>query len=471
MFIRSTLTRRSSSGDSYTTHRLVKSVRQGDTVRQVTLMNLGRHFPVPKDTWPALCERIKALVAGSASPIPVALDEVAETEAQRIAAHLVAARADADTPVAAQAVPARPATAEPDLANTDPGKAIPDAFTIDVNSVEMLRPRSVGLEQVALHVMDQLGLDALLSDAGLNGIQRATATALIIGRMARPGSERSTHRWITQQTGLGELIDVDLGITTLEQLHRTLDRLGGKRPLLQDALFDRIAEWFGLAASTPLHDLTNTCVKQLRVSGRDATFGMVIDGSGFLRRSELFPGSVAEPKRLQIMLEKLIAPTDAIVLVNQRAFSADSIDWLIETGRNPITIGDALSDHDADMQIAQPMLRDLHAVFRSLQVASGLRSMTEPAMRRASGYLQVCVLAYQLIQVIRRLLAASGLDASWNSLRQQLGTQVRVTTRLRRNDGRAVHLRRAVAAEPALHRIYEALGIDASPGEMQVTVV
>jgi len=58
--------------------------------------------------------------------------------------------------------------------------------------------------------MDQIGLKAVLTEAGLNTIQRAAAKALIIGRMAKPGSELATHHWLTQQTGLGELIDVDL---------------------------------------------------------------------------------------------------------------------------------------------------------------------------------------------------------------------------------------------------------------------
>ena len=48
MFIRRTQTRNRTSGQPYTTHRLVQSVRVGSAVKQSTLLNLGSHFDLPK---------------------------------------------------------------------------------------------------------------------------------------------------------------------------------------------------------------------------------------------------------------------------------------------------------------------------------------------------------------------------------------------------------------------------------------
>jgi hypothetical protein len=42
MFIRTTPTRNSTTGETYITHRLVETRRVGGKVRQVTLLNLGR---------------------------------------------------------------------------------------------------------------------------------------------------------------------------------------------------------------------------------------------------------------------------------------------------------------------------------------------------------------------------------------------------------------------------------------------
>jgi hypothetical protein len=64
MFIRKTATRNKSTHESYFTHRLVTSERAGKQVRQITLLNLGRHFDLPQDDWPRLCARIDALLAG-----------------------------------------------------------------------------------------------------------------------------------------------------------------------------------------------------------------------------------------------------------------------------------------------------------------------------------------------------------------------------------------------------------------------
>jgi len=53
MFIRQTTTGNSASNQSYFTYRLVNSVRIGKKVSQKTVLNLGRHFEVERELWPA----------------------------------------------------------------------------------------------------------------------------------------------------------------------------------------------------------------------------------------------------------------------------------------------------------------------------------------------------------------------------------------------------------------------------------
>ncbi|MBU6994440.1 MAG: hypothetical protein JZL64_05420 [Ferrovum myxofaciens] len=66
MFIRQTRTNNKATGESYFTHRLVRTERIGGKVRQVTLLNLGRHFPIRQEDWPLLCRRIEELIGGQA---------------------------------------------------------------------------------------------------------------------------------------------------------------------------------------------------------------------------------------------------------------------------------------------------------------------------------------------------------------------------------------------------------------------
>ena len=96
MFIRRTQTRRTEDGNPYFSHRLVHAERLGSSVRQRTLLNLGRHFDIPQADWPLLCARINDALSGQA-PLVADCPPAVEEEAQRIAAQLIARGAAAPT--------------------------------------------------------------------------------------------------------------------------------------------------------------------------------------------------------------------------------------------------------------------------------------------------------------------------------------------------------------------------------------
>ena len=54
MYIRRTVIKSRGDGQPYYTYRLVESVRSEIGVRQRTLLNLGRHFDVPREQWAPL---------------------------------------------------------------------------------------------------------------------------------------------------------------------------------------------------------------------------------------------------------------------------------------------------------------------------------------------------------------------------------------------------------------------------------
>ncbi|WP_295587964.1 hypothetical protein [uncultured Lamprocystis sp.] len=187
MYIRRTHTTNSAAGERYTTHRLVQSERVGGRVRQVTLLNLGRQFTLPQEEWPARCARLDALRSGQGAVL--AGSGPVEREAQRLFARLLA----------------RQGVAPPLAGRTDGG----DVQAVDVDSLELSRPRSAGVESVALWAMAEVRFVALLEHLGLSGPQRALIVGAIIWRMAAPGSERATHRWLSARSALGELLEVD----------------------------------------------------------------------------------------------------------------------------------------------------------------------------------------------------------------------------------------------------------------------
>ena len=86
MFVRRTQTRAATNGAHYFTYRLVQSERTGTRVRQRTLLNLGRHFPIPQADWPTLCSRLDQILSPQHALLATAPAPAVEQEAQRIAA-------------------------------------------------------------------------------------------------------------------------------------------------------------------------------------------------------------------------------------------------------------------------------------------------------------------------------------------------------------------------------------------------
>ena len=235
MFIRRTRTR--SSGEHYLTFRLVRSERIGAKVRQRTLLNLGRHFDVARIDWPVLCRRIDDILAGQ-FPLPPDCPPALESHAQRIAAQLLA-HERVGTP-ASSASQAR------------------DVQHVDVDSLELIRPRSVGVEHVGLWAMEQLGLRTLFEELGMGASMSAAAVGSIIARMAQPGSERAARRWLGERSALGELPGVEFATFGPMRLYRASDALMAHRADIEHHLFDRAMDLFDLHPTVTLYDLTNT---------------------------------------------------------------------------------------------------------------------------------------------------------------------------------------------------------------------
>ncbi len=192
-----------------------------------------------------MCTRIEEVLTGQA-PLVAESPHAVEREAQRAAAQLVSRGIQTGGPAAERA----------------------DVQPVDVDSLRLVRPRSVGVEQVGLWALEQLGLTALLTDLGVNGALRAAAAGALVGRLAHPASERETHRWLQERSGLGELLGVDFETVSAMQLYRASDALVKHREAIEAHLFDRAMGLFDLQPTVTLYDLTNTCFEGGRAGSR-----------------------------------------------------------------------------------------------------------------------------------------------------------------------------------------------------------
>ena len=329
MYIRRVRTHNKTTGESYFTHRLVRTERIGRKVRQVTLLNLGRHFSVAAKDWSSLCRRIEEILTGQSSLLW--LDPTVEKLAQHYAAQLILRQG--------QGVKVGHAQALVSAART--------FIEVDADSLEVLEPRSVGVEHVGLSVMREIGFSEELQSLGFNHAQCAAAVGNIIGRMAAPGSELATWRWLMNESALGELLGFDFASMSLMRLYRASDLLLHHQVRIEAFIFDRVRGLFSLESTVTLYDLTNTYFEGALKGNRKAarghskekrsdsvllTLGLVLDQSGFVRRSQVFAGNAVEARTLEIMLKGLQAPAGALVVMDRGIATEENLTWLKTQG-------------------------------------------------------------------------------------------------------------------------------------------
>ena len=91
--------------------------------------------------------------------------------------------------------------------------------------------------------------------------------------------------------------------------------------------------------------------------------------------------------------------------------------------------------------------------------------------RRVEGHLFISVLAYHCVHTLRLQLTQHGSNDRWNTLRQTLATQHRVTVTLQRRDGRCVHVRKATRPKPRHQTLGSLLKLDPNPGRTHRVLV
>jgi transposase len=598
VFIRRTKTRNAKTGEEYYTHRLVENVRVGVAVKQRTLLNLGANFDLPQGGWSALTARMDALLHGQDSLLVAS--PVVEALAQRYVARLIAS----------------PERQAPDdvRGRSDFPKRYQE---VDLDSLEFVRPRTVGVEHAALTAVRWFGLEDKLAEVGLNRPQIAAALGNIIGRMAVPGSELATFEWLQRRTALGELIRYDYEGLDLNQLYRSADLLLKHRAALETHIFGTARSLFDIQETITLYDLTNTYFegqaagisqakrgrsKEKRSDCPLVTLALVLDASGFPKRSRVFAGNIGEAGTLQGMLADLAAPAGAVVVMDAGIASEENLTWLTAQGHRYIVVsrkqtrsfdsdkaiavatssGEPVQIHRAEgdngevllycyspmraekdraidskkanffevelqkladgltkpratkdpakihqrigrarqkyaraaqhytveltldeagkavtaitwtkapkanSSMANPgiyclrttltepddatlwriysMLTNLEAVFRSLKTDLGLRPVHHRIDRRVEGHLLISLIAYCFVHAIRMRLKDAGINDSWDTIRNSLSNQVRITTTLKRRDGSTVHVRKASRPEPHQQLIYDALKLSPNPG-------
>lgn len=601
MYIRSVSQKNKVNQQVYTSYRLVETYRNVEgKVRQHVLLNLGNNFSIPSAQWKLLADRIEEIRQGQRCLF--SLDDVLEKEAQRIAKAVIkksSERASGDSLTKDRA----------------------DLQRVDINSLSHQQITFIGAEHVGYHAAKQLHLEETLQQVGFSKKQIHLAVASVIGRLVHPGSERATHAYLTEHSALDELLGTDFSTLPLKNLYQISDLLFKHKAVIEGALYRREKDLFELTDMVTLFDLTNTyfegrCLshakahygrsKEKRSDCRLITLGIVLDGSGFPKRSEIFAGNISEPKTLCEMLEKLTGKEKPTIVMDAGIATEKNIQWLTEanyhyivvsrkkngvmpaeqqkilvkeTGGNTVNVAlientttnefelychssakeekstaminkstlryetelqklanglikkrgtkeykkiierlgrlkekykktsylyevfveadkhnekitaitwkksDDLAEKkqrgiyclrtnrkDLDANTfwqTYTMLTDLENAFRSLKSELGLRPIYHQKENRIDGHLFISILAYHLLHTIRYQLKQQGIHGSWQTLRELLSTQCRITSTLKCDDGKTLQLRKTSSPDVNQATIYKALNIASHPGKTE----
>ena len=330
MFIRKTISK-SKNGEKYYTYRLVESVRIGEKVKQITVLNLGSEFSVPQKDWSVLSDRIAEILKGNNSLFK--LDAKLELLAQKYASQIISAK------LREEEVPIEP-----------------DYQEVDVNTIENSNPKTIGAENVLYETIKELKLESKLRELNFSNIQIKSFLGVVIAKACHPSSERSSLNWLCNTSGAGELYNCDYNKISSNNIYRISDLLLKHKNVLEEYLYQSQKKMFDYKETITLYDLTNTYFegvaknikkakrgrsKEKRSDAPIITLAVVLDSSGFVRKSEIYEGNISEPKTLEKMINTIGSnPKKDNNLLNQKPRSLIVMDAGIATEENILYLKD-----------------------------------------------------------------------------------------------------------------------------------
>jgi transposase len=298
MFIRATKTKNKKTGDVYTKHVLVESVRVNGEPRQRTIMQLGQ-LKLPKHEWKKLAHALACQISGQLS----LLTEI-DAEIEKLASSLYSNLQLSQS-----------------LAVKSSEEKEQQIVAIDLNSVSTTKTRSLGAEIVAQKAWKDLDFDNILARAGFSERDTALAKAVIFGRLISPGSERHICEWYKKRSALSELPGLDVSGFCNDLFYDIGDELYQNKDAIEQALYNREQKLFPDAGDTIyLYDLTNTymeggCLgndlaqyghcKSKRFDCPIITLSLVVTGKGLPVASHIYKGNQSEPETMKDMISRL----------------------------------------------------------------------------------------------------------------------------------------------------------------------
>lgn len=214
--------------------------------------------------------------------------------------------------------------------------------------------------------MGEYRFDKILRGLDFTEEQIAYAKMLIVGRMVHPGSERETALWLTETSGVGEILGNNVKIYDTA-LHRAAVLLWENHDAIEQELSVQARELFSLKESVILYDLTNTYFEGSKRGSKVAkhgkskerrkdcpliTLSITIDEEGFPKQSKVWQGNVSEPETLEYILSGLkkeqgLFSGEKTIVMDAGIATEENIEMIKKSGNKYVVVSRKKSYEDS----------------------------------------------------------------------------------------------------------------------------
>jgi transposase len=234
---------------------------------------------------------------------------------------------------------------------------------VDMNSIENRDVRELGAEWMCLQTVRQLSIDLYLEECKWSDHDRDLALAHIVCRAVYPASELKTVRYMQENSSVCELLGLDAGEITKDQLYRISHRLYAEKDGLEKHLSCKTNDLFTLEDKIILYDLSNTYFEgqmsesDLARHGRSkekrsdcplVVFALVVNVEGFVKYSAIYEGNMADCKTMGEIIKQLVTATAAtpvtadgkkrIVVIDAGIATEANLKTIIEMGYDYVCV-------------------------------------------------------------------------------------------------------------------------------------
>lgn len=311
MYIKRITKKNKNSDKEYIYYRLIHGYKIGNKTRHQNILNLGKLEGVEKRHHKALADRIEELITGNSTTLfpDIQVDTRIEELAQEFSKKIIAEK------LFIPPTPNRKRISKEISRNYQ---------EVDLDTIEQIESLDIGGEWLMKQAMDKLGVEKILTDAGMSKEEASVAQMLLTAKAIHPSSELETERWLQESSATKELYNTSEKVSRYK-LYKAATQMYDQRTDIDNQLYNNVSNLFSGRSKIVIYDLTNMYFEGQMLGSKKANFGrskqkqsgskliglaLSIDSLGFVRHSKFYEGNVSEPSTFETMLSDVVSTMD-----------------------------------------------------------------------------------------------------------------------------------------------------------------